>query len=469
VSPDTSKTQRRTKGVMRALDDRLGSGKFLRNQLNKVFPDHWSFMLGEIALYSFVILLLTGTFLALFYHDTDSEIIYHGSYTPLRGVRMSDAYASVIHITFDVRAGLLIRQIHHWAALLFVAAIVVHAMRIFFTGAFRKPREINWILGVTLMILAIVEGFCGYSLPDDLLSGTGLRIAFSIVESIPVVGSYIAVFLWNGQYPGHGDFFPRLFILHVFVVPMMIAAILAAHLMVVWHQKHTQFAEPGRTERNVVGSSMWPTYTMKSLALLFSVFGVLVLMASYAQVNPVFLYGPSKVSAGSQPDWYMFWLEGALRLMPHVETHFLGHTIAWAVFAPAVLVPAFTFAAMYLYPFLERFVTRDHDPHELLQRPRNTPVRTGIGVATVCYLMVLNVSGANDVIPYTFQLNMMAFTWAMRGMFVLLPPVAFVVTVKVCHRLQRAAERKPPPAGAVVMLQPPGEYVVAAEPTVTKR
>src|SRR6266487_5543277 len=146
------------RGVGGYLDDRLRGAKSLRTFFRKIFPDHWSFLLGEIALYSFIILLLTGTFLTFFFQPSMSEVIYHGTYTPLRGVRMSDAYASTLNISFDVRGGLLMRQIHHWAALLFLAAIMVHMLRIFFTGAYRKPREFNWLMGIVLFTLGLFEG-----------------------------------------------------------------------------------------------------------------------------------------------------------------------------------------------------------------------------------------------------------------------------------------------------------------------
>src|SRR5437764_7528673 len=203
---------------LRYVDDRLGSAGFLRRSFNKVFPDHWSFMLGEIELYSFVILLLTGVYLTLFFHASSREVLYNGSYNPLRGVQMTDAYASTLHLSFDVRGGLLMRQIHHWAAVLFVMSIIAHLCRVFFTGAFRKPRTLNWHIGTGLLILAILEGFAGYSLPDDLLSGTGLRLAYSVMESIPVVGTYIAYFVFGGDFPGV-DFIPRLFIIHVLLQP----------------------------------------------------------------------------------------------------------------------------------------------------------------------------------------------------------------------------------------------------------
>jgi ubiquinol-cytochrome c reductase cytochrome b subunit len=453
---------------MRVADERLGTGIGIRNQANKIFPDHWSFMLGEIALYNFIILILTGVYLSLFFRASDSDVIYRGSYVPLKGVKVSEAYSSVLHISFDVRGGLLIRQIHHWAALLFVAAIVVHMCRIFFTGAFRKPREANWLIGTTLLILAIAEGFAGYSLPDDLLSGTGLRIAYSILESIPVVGTYLVVFLFGGQYPGNGDIFTRLYIFHVLLIPGLLLALISAHLLIVWRQKHTQFPQPGYTERNVVGSRLYPTYSAKSIGLLFAVFAVLAYLAAFAQVNPIYLYGPydpEKVSAGSQPDWYMFWLEGSLRLMPRLSSHFLGHTIDWNVFVPAVALPLGIFAAMYAYPFVERWFTGDHESHELLDYPRNRPVRTGVGAATITFYLVLTAAGANDLIPFTFGFDMMQFTWLCRILLLVGPPAVFVATWLWCRRRQTTRRWEPlqPRPEDPVLLHDNG-YVVPGEP-----
>ena len=171
-------------------DERIGLAGLAKKQIRKVFPDHWSFMLGEIALWSFVVLLLTGTFLTLWYKPSMGEVVYNGTYDQLRGISMSEAYESTLHISFDVRGGLLLRQMHHWAALLFVAAMLVHLMRVYFTGAFRKPRELNWVIGSLLLLLGTLEGFTGYSLPDDLLSGTGIRAADGFMKSMPVVGTY---------------------------------------------------------------------------------------------------------------------------------------------------------------------------------------------------------------------------------------------------------------------------------------
>jgi ubiquinol-cytochrome c reductase cytochrome b subunit len=252
----------------------LHLSRFARQALDKVFPDHWSFMFGEIALYSFVVLVLTGVFLAFFFEPSLTPTTYEGPYEPLRGLEMSDAYASTLRLSFEVRAGLVMRQTHHWAALVFIGSIVVHLCRVFFTGAFRKPREINWVIGVTMLLLALLNGFTGYSLPDDLLSGTGLRIMYSVILSVPLVGSWVAFLLFGGEFPAE-QILGRLFVLHIFLVPVLLGALLGAHLALVWHQKHTQFPEPGHTEANVVGSRLWPTYALKSVGLFFLVAAVL--------------------------------------------------------------------------------------------------------------------------------------------------------------------------------------------------
>lgn len=290
--------------VANYVDERTGAAKWMRKNLQKVFPDHWSFMLGEIALYSFIILLLSGTFLTFWFDPSMQHVTYKGSYLPLKDVEMSAAYASALHISFDVRGGLLMRQIHHWAALIFMAAIVVHLMRVFFTGAFRKPREFNWILGIALLTLGIVEGFLGYSLPDDLLSGTGVRIAHAIIQSIPVVGTYLSFFAFGGAFPGE-VFIPRIYIVHVLLLPGIFLALITVHLMLVWYQKHTQYPGPGRTEKNVVGYPLMPVYMAKAGGFFFIVFGITAFLGAVASINPIWLYGPytpGQISAGSQPD-----------------------------------------------------------------------------------------------------------------------------------------------------------------------
>ena len=428
----------------RGLDDRFGAAKAAKKALRHIFPDHWSFLLGEIALYSFIILLLTGTFLTLFFKPSMSEIVYHGSYLKLDGVKMSEAYSSTLDISFDVRGGLLMRQIHHWAALLFVASIMIHALRLFFTGAFRKPREINWVIGTVMFILAAMEGFCGYSLPDDLLSGTGLRIADGIILSVPVVGTYLSFFLFGGQYPGE-SVIPRFYIVHVLILPGLLMALIAAHLMIIWHQGHTQWPGKKQTERNEVGNPLYPVFMAKTGALFFFVFGALALLGAIAQINPIWLYGPySPVSDSSlsQPDFYIGFLEGTLRMMPGIESNLAGHTFIWNVFLPAVVFPAVFFLAMGAYPVIEQWATGDRRGHQLLDRPRNAPGRTGIGVAVMALSVDIQLAGADDVIAVRLDMPVEYLLWVLRIGFFVFPVICFLVTRRVCLALQRADRRK---------------------------
>nr|BFD80952.1 ubiquinol-cytochrome c reductase cytochrome b subunit [Streptomyces sp. Xyl84] len=407
--------------------------------LRKAFPDHWSFLLGEIALYSFAVLVLTGSFLTLFFDPSLAEVPYHGQYAPLRGVLVSKAYETTLDLSFGVRGGLLMRQMHHWAALVFVSAIGVHMLRIFFTGAFRRPREINWFVGVTLFLLSLLEGFCGYSLPDDLLSGTGLRTANSIVQSIPVVGTYLAFFAWGGPFPGQA-IIRRLYIVHVLFVPGLLIALITLHLFMVVYLKHTQWSEPGKTNRNVVGQPMFPSFIGKSAGLSLMVFGVLAVMGGIAQINPIWNFGPyipDQVSTDAQPDWYVGFLEGALRLMPGVEWNVAGHTFMWNVLLPAVVLPALLFLVLYSYPFFERWITADLVEHHLCDRPRDRPVRTGLGVAAVVWYAVLLLAGGNDVLAVTFRTSVNGLTWIFRVAFFLAPVLAYLITRRVCLALQR--------------------------------
>ncbi|HEX2025504.1 MAG TPA: cytochrome bc complex cytochrome b subunit, partial [Actinomycetota bacterium] len=406
------------------LDDRLEVASFARRSLRKAFPDHWSFMLGEIALYCFLILVLTGVFLTFFFAASGREVTYDGSYEPLRGEQMSAAFESVLRISFDVRAGMVMRQIHHWAALVMVGAIILHVIRVFFTGAFRRPREINWVVGVVLLLLAMGAGFTGYSLPDDLLSGTGLRIAYSVLLSAPLVGTWAAFLVFGGEFPAP-EIIGRLHVIHIMIVPALITGVLSLHLAVLWRQKHTQFPGPGRTEHNVVGSPLWPTYAAKGAGLAFVVFGVLALLGGLVQINPVWLYGPfdpSVVSSPAQPDWYLGWLEGALRLFPAWDVEVFGREIP-EVFWPGVVLPTVFFGVMLLWPFIERRLTGDRDPHHLLDRPRDAPLRSGIGAGVLTFAIVLTLAGSNDVLGPFFGVPVETVTTVLRALVLLLPPV----------------------------------------------
>jgi ubiquinol-cytochrome c reductase cytochrome b subunit len=421
-------------------DDRLGLATLAKKNLRKVFPDHWSFMLGEIALWSFVVLLLTGVFLTLWFTPSMGETTYEGSYAALRGVPMSEAFASTLNISFDVRGGLLMRQMHHWAAMLFVASMMIHLLRVYFTGAFRKPRELNWVIGCILLLLGTLEGFTGYSLPDDLLSGTGIRAADGFIKATPVVGTYMDFFLFGGEFPGE-SIIPRLYIVHVLLIPGLLLALIGAHMLLLVFHKHTQWPGPGRTEQNVVGYPMLPVYMAKAGGFFFMVFGVTALMGALLSINPVWKFGPydpTKVTAGSQPDWYMGWPDGALRIMPNWETHIWGHTISWNVLLPIQVLPGVMFTVLLMLPFIESWIVRDKRDHHLLQRPRNAPTRTATMVALMTLYGLFWAAGGNDIIAITLHSSINKITYFMRAAIFILPPIAFYITRRWCIGLQRA-------------------------------
>ena len=450
------------------VDDRLIVAGPLRRTLNKVFPDHWSFLLGEIALYSFVILLISGTYLTFYYDAAMTEVVYEGTYAPMRGLEMTAAYESTLYLSFDVRGGLFIRQVHHWAALLFVAAIVVHLLRIFFTGAFRRPRETNWLIGIGLLLLSFAMGFTGYSLPDDLLSGTGLRIISAIILSIPVVGTWVHWAVFNGDYVGE-EILGRLYIVHVLIVPAILLALIAVHLLLLVKQKHTQFPGPGRTEHNVVGNRLFPAFAGKAGGLFFIVFGVVAALGGLVQINPVWLWGPynpAQVSAASQPDWYVMFLDGSTRLFPAWDINLPGNYTIPALFWPTVVLPGILFTLLALYPMIERKLTRDTASHHLLQRPRDVPVRTSLGMMALTFYVVLLLSGGNDVIAEKFDISLNAMTWAGRIGLIIIPPLAYVLTYRICLGLQKH-DREVLEHGletGVIRRLPHGEFIEVHQP-----
>ncbi len=425
-------------------DERLGLASAAKKNLRKVFPDHWSFMLGEIALWSFVICLLTGVFLTLWFKPSMAEVTYMGPYDQLRGLNISEAYASTLAISFEVRGGLLMRQIHHWASLIFIASMFVHMARVFLTGAFRKPREVNWIIGGVLLLLGILEGFSGYSLPDDLLSGTGLRIAEGLVKATPVVGTYMSFFLFGGEFPGD-DIISRFYAIHILLLPGLILALIAAHMLLLVYHKHTQWPGAGRTEKNVVGFPMLPVYMAKAGGFFFIVFGITALMGGIMTINPVWKYGPydtSKVTAGSQPDWYMGMAEGAMRIFPPLESEIFGTTWSWSVMIPGQILPLGLFALFLAWPFLEAWVTGDKREHHLLQRPRNAPTRTAFFAAAVTLYGLLWAGGGNDVLAVIFDLNLNYITYFLRVAVFVVPVLVFILTRRWCISLQRHDEEK---------------------------
>ncbi len=458
------------------VDERTGISYVVREFGRKIFPDHWSFMLGEVSLYSFVIILITGSFLTFFFQASMTETVYDGSYAPLKGLEMSAAMQSALHISFEIRGGLLIRQVHHWAALLFVAAIGLHLLRIFFTGAFRKPREINWAIGFVLLILAMAEGFTGYSLPDDLLSGNGLRIIAGMVQGFPFVGNWIGWLLFGGEFPGTA-IVGRLYTLHILLLPAVLLALIALHLVFVVTHKHTQYAGPGRTNENVIGYPIMPVYAAKAGGFFFIVFGVVMLMGAFFTINPIWTYGPydpSPVSAGTQPDWYIGFADGALRLMPGwlggpggvpLEFVLFNTTYSLNVLIPVVGLGLFL-AVVFVYPFLEAWVTGDKREHHIADRPRNMPTRTAIGAAGVTFYAILWAAASSDIVATHFRLSIEGVITALQFLLVVGPIVAFFVTKRICLALQKKDRQivlHGYESGRIVRL-PGGEYIEVHEP-----
>jgi quinol---cytochrome-c reductase cytochrome b subunit len=456
VSPDTERT-------IRWVDERVGAGRTARRALHYVFPEHWSFLLGEVALYSFVFLLLSGTFLAFFFSpDIASHEIYRGPIRELIGSEVTPAYRSVLELSSTVPGGLLMRQAHHWAADVFIAAMVMHLLRVFFTGAFRTPREVIWVLGVLLLGAGIFEGFAGYSLPDDLMSGMGLAIAYGVALSLPLIGGEVGSVAWGGQYPGDGSIESRLFIAHVFVVPAVMAALIGLHLVLVARNHHTQFPGPGRREGNTVGNPMWPAYALRSMALGLLVAALLVALGGLVQINPIWQWGAYEINRstnGAQPDWYLGWLIGGLRLVPSFDVRIGSLTIVPNPFWAGALFPMIVFSVAAAYPFVERRLSRDRARHHLLDRPRDHPWRTAFGLSFLSWVTLIFFAGSADraflALGFSYEGQVRVYRW----LVLVLPPVVFLATRAVCAQLRRSGVRPlrggPP---VVVRRRPDGAY-----------
>ena len=424
------------------VDERSGAVPFLRKALRYLFPDHWSFLLGEVALYAFVVLVGTGIYLTLFFEPSLATTTYHGTYGPLQGVTMSEAYRSVLNISFDVKAGLLIRQTHHWAANVFMAAIVIHLMRVFFTGAFRKPRELTWIIGLIMLFTAMVEGYLGYSVVDDLLSGMGLAIGYGVALSTPVIGGNLALGLWGGPYPGVPAFEDRMYIAHVLLLPVLIGGLIGAHLSLVASRHHTQFrTKPVQTQRRLLGLPAFPAQTPRSLGLFFAVASLLFFLGGLVQINPIWQWGPFETGLstnGAQPDWYLGWLIGALRLVPGFDVTIGNYTLVPNPFWGGALFPTVVLVVLLAYPWVERRITGDRGFHNLLDRPRDRPGRTAFGAAFFTWVALIFFAGSADRVYVFFALDYTAQIWVYRVLVFIVPLIVFFVTRRICRELQDA-------------------------------
>jgi ubiquinol-cytochrome c reductase cytochrome b subunit len=429
--------------AVQALDRRTGAAPFVRKTLRYLFPDHWSFLLGEVALYCFVVLVATGVFLTFHFDPSLSNTRYNGSYEPLRGILMSDAYKSAVDISFDVKGGLLLRQVHHWAADVFVAAMVLHLMRVFFTGAYRKPRELTWVIGLTMLFASLLEGYLGYSMVDDLLSGMGLAIGYGVALSTPLIGGNLALGIWGAPYPGDHVFESRMYITHVLILPVVIAVLITVHLALVASRHHTQFRrKPSKqSNRKLLGVPTFPGQAPRSLALLSGTAGVLFLLGGLVQINPIWLWGPYDVSQstnGAQPDWYLGWLIGALRLMPGFDVTVGDYTVVPNPFWGGALFPLIVLGVLMAYPWVERRLKRDYAYHNVLDRPREAPGRTAFGAAFFVWVFMVFFAGAADRIYVFLGWSYVAQIWVYRVLVFLAPAVTFFLVRKVCRELQYA-------------------------------
>jgi ubiquinol-cytochrome c reductase cytochrome b subunit len=428
---------------VRFVDQRTSAAPLLKKALRYAFPDHWSFLLGEVALYAFIVLVATGTYLALFFHPDLSDTVYRGSYAPLRGTVVSGAYNSAVALSFDVKAGLLMRQTHHWAADVFVAAIVVHLLRVFFTGAFRRPRELTYLIGLAMLFLSLLEGYLGYSMVDDLLSGMGLVIGYAVALSIPFIGGNLALLIWGAPYPGTHSFESRMFIGHVFLFPAVLAGLMVAHLALVALRHHTQFRGPRATERRLIGVPSFPGQAPRSLGLMAATAAVLFGLGALVQINPIWLWGPYETwlgTNGAQPDWYLGWLIGALRLVPGFDVTIGGATVIPNPFWGGALFPLIVLGMLVTWPWLERRFTHDHASHNLLDRPRDAPLRTGFGAGFLTWVVLVFFAGSADRLFVFLGLSYTAQIWFWRFAVWIIPVIVGIVVARWCRALV-AAER----------------------------
>ncbi|WP_338089561.1 cytochrome b [Nocardioides lijunqiniae] len=400
-------------------------------------PHRWAHTFGVISMAAMVVLLVTGVFLTSFYDASGPHLRYDGSYTPLAGVEVSPAYASTMHLSFEVRGGLLARQAHHWAALVLPASLILQLFSTFFSGAFRKPRRGMWLLLFATFVLALAGGWSGYAMPDDMLSGTGLRIMHGMVLGVPVVGPRLAFLLFGGEFPGH--IMETLYPLHVYVVPGLLVAVVALRLRLAFVRGPMRSAA-GREHDSEGGRASTLRVTIARSGGLFLVaVGVLVLMGGAMTVSPIWLYGPANpavASNGSQPDWYLGFLDGALRLVPPGwEVVLGGNTWSLGLLVPMAVIGGFL-VLVAAYPFIESRLSGDHEEHHVLDRPRDHPVRTGAGAAGAVFYGVLLSSAGVDIMATQLHLAFESLIYALRVALVLGPALAFVVTRAVCLGLQ---------------------------------
>lgn len=408
------------------VDERLHLRTDARKTANKVFPSNWSFLLGEVALFSLVILVLTGVFLTFFYRPNVEMVTYTGSNPVFAGRELPAAFESIVRLSSDVNGGLLFRRLHRGASHLFIATVVLHMLRILLTGAFRKPREINYFVGIGLLTLSFFAGFTGYSLPYDSLAGTGIRIAYTELLSLPLIGDRVAFWIFGGAFPT-GDVIPRFFVLHVMLLPAALIGAVGLHLFIVYRQKHTQFPRLGVDGHNLVlGKPLWPLQFAESATLFLWVGGLLAAAAVLIPWSDVTLLGPyipGEVGNNAQPDWFLFWLEGALRIFPGIEFTIPPGIVISGPFVAGIVLPGLIFTFLAAYPFIEKRVYKLDGEWHVLQNPLEIPLRAGVMLGVFSGLLILSAAATNDILSRMFGIPIEAITWIARIAVVVVPIV----------------------------------------------
>ena len=376
--------------------------------LGKAFPAEDSFLLGEVALFCFLLLVLTGVFLGFFFEPSTSQVEYQGSVVAYQNEEVPESFASVLHITYDVPYGMFLRRMHHWAAHLFVASIALHMLRVFFTGAYRNPREPNWVVGTVLMGLAVFAAYTGYALPFDEFASTATGIGYNVARSVPVFGEVLSRIFFGGEFPSSATI-PRLYFFHVFLIPTLIGVLIAVHMAILVRQKHTE--APRETdvggERSVdrdddsvvIGLPAVPNQAAVSAVVFFLTLAVLSLLAGFLPVHNVAEYGPNN-PAGTpaliMPDWFFMWMFGFLKLIPswlsftipgthvHIGTEFIG----------GVILPTILFVVLIGWPFIDA----RREPEHFTADPIERPVQTGVGIGALVFVMVASLAGMNNIL-----------------------------------------------------------------------
>lgn len=418
-----------------------------RDALRRDPDDRLAAAFGQIAGYSFAVAAVTGVLLLPFFRPSMATVVYHGSYAVLDGVPVSRAFRSVLGISFDVPGGLLVRQVHHWSADVFVAAVCLRLLRTFFRGRFSGRDLRGWLIWATLLPLGMLAAYTGTILPDDGLSGGSLSVITGVLLSVPLVGTYLVFWIFGGAPPGH-EIIVRDYWVHILVLPALAGLLL-------W----LSFRPSLRWRR---GAPPAPLFLFTS--------AVLVLLGAIAQINPVWLIGPyqpGSISSGAAPDWYMGFLDGALRIMPAWDVSLAGHSLVLGIVVPGLLLPALFFTGVALYPVADRRIAGQRPPRGLLPPRQADPAnRIAAGAAGVTFYVLLWAAAANDQIADHLHLDLYTVTWCFRVLVLTGPVLAFVLARVACHSLserRRDEELHGRETGRIVM-SPQGGYTEIREP-----